>query len=224
MDTYKHVFVLRHGERSDRVHPRYVRPYEVPFDPSLTELGLLQAERSAQFIQHISPKNVSVHIVSSPFLRCLETAGKLAHVFNAPIHIEEGFGEFLCDFDFGANPFDSLWYKSYDLESLSEHLNGAKVIVNSHVLRPTFPETHTTLAPRVRQAFDAYFPKLDSEVIIFVTHLFILENLTSIFLSKEIEMSEQGYCKLTYAQYRNGEWEVKLEGEYLHAPQYISHK
>lgn len=224
MDTFRHIFVLRHGERSDRVHPKFVRPYDIPFDPSLTQLGLLQAERSAQFIHHIAPKDVKVHIVSSPFLRCLETASKVANIFNAPIHIEESFGEFMCDFDFGGDPYDSLWYKSFDLDQLESNLNGAKVIINSHILRPSFPETHATLTPRVKAAFEGYFPSLDSEVIIFVTHFFILENLTSIFLGKEIEMAEQGFCKLTYAKYINGEWDVKMEGEYLHAPQYISHK
>ena len=67
----KYFVVLRHGERADYAPTN--RPTLVQGDPPLTETGLVQAEIAAGEIISQLPKCESLCIISSPFLRCVES-------------------------------------------------------------------------------------------------------------------------------------------------------
>lgn len=76
---------MRHGERMDQA--KGVNPHDLanPFDPSLSKLGVSQAERTGEFFAKFCPSKVSgesteesLHlgfdyyvIETSPFLRCI---------------------------------------------------------------------------------------------------------------------------------------------------------
>lgn len=213
------VFILRHGERADRAPTR--RNYPVSFDPCLTELGLQQAEKSSEKILEMIEPGKSVHIVSSPFLRCLETAGKLAEKLNTNVHMEEGFGEFLLTCDFSECPFDSLTYKRLGKGQLETSI-GVTLTENQHVVRPKFPENFQSVKHRVEKAWSTYLSKVQEDVLVVVTHLFILESLTELLLGKHFSVTEEGYCRLTYAEFDGTNFEVKLCGDFSHVPQRLN--
>ena len=101
--------VMRHGQREDEVNEDwYSLNPKRPYDPPLTEKGKAQARAAGKVL---AGRGVSV-IVSSPFLRCLETA------FEVIKGLEEG----------GSDTQDTVLYVDYGLsEVLSErNMKGVK--------------------------------------------------------------------------------------------------
>ena len=72
--------VIRHGERGDRVEG-----FEYPqhkFDAPLTPTGMTQGKATGQYLNEYFKKNKfkfdKIIVESSPFLRCMMTAGQIA--------------------------------------------------------------------------------------------------------------------------------------------------
>ena len=76
----KYIYVVRHGERYDCVHPEWKATAKRPHDPHLSADGIKQARTTGQFIAHRTRKERSeaemadIGIYTSPFLRCAQTA------------------------------------------------------------------------------------------------------------------------------------------------------
>ena len=75
MNTQTFHFI-RHGERADLSgNPLEKSEIKLKFDPHLTELGKKQAKSTGEFLaQKYKNDSNPIFIVSSPFLRCLQTA------------------------------------------------------------------------------------------------------------------------------------------------------
>jgi broad specificity phosphatase PhoE len=73
--------MVRHGQAAAAWH-------ESP-DPGLSELGLQQAATAAQQLDHLN----NIAIISSPLLRCQETAQPFATAKNTPISIHAEVSE-----------------------------------------------------------------------------------------------------------------------------------
>lgn len=194
----KLVIVLRHGERADRV---VCRKYKVPFDPCLTQNGLNQAEIATNKILEALSPNMKVHLVSSPFLRCLETAGKVALKLNTPIHVEEGFGEFLQQ-EFSSETMDNLYFSKHK-QKISREI-GVELVENQHVIRAMYPESFSQASERVQIVWERYLKQCaEYDVIIVVTHLFIVDELVQIWFNGLDLAYNDGYCKLAIAELSN---------------------
>lgn len=214
----RHVFVLRHGERSDQ-YPERALPYDLPHDTSLTELGHLQALKSAERLRKMISPEATVHLVSSPFLRCLETAGPVAAAFNVPIHIEESLGEWLSPMCVDECPFDGLSHLVKSAEEMNRITKGQPWVANDHSFRPEFPEDMDTGFARYIRAFDMYVQKVTEDVLVIVTHLFTLEVLANHLTKRNMELVYPGYCKLSHLVLEDDEYKLKLDSDYSHAPQ-----
>mmetsp|Transcript_21774 Transcript_21774/g.39703 ORF Transcript_21774/g.39703 Transcript_21774/m.39703 type:complete len:224 (-) Transcript_21774:85-756(-) len=216
----KQVIVLRHGERGDRVEKRRRPSFPVADDPALTEFGHSQARTSAHTIQGLIPEGSSVHLVSSPFLRCLETSSHVAEALHTPIHVEEGFGEWLFPGDFDRNPYSDLTYLRLSEPELRRTLRGADWHVNQHIERAKYPESLSKLSGRIQRVLPAYMSRVEADVLIIVTHLYILGEISSILKGRTAPFGEDGYCRLTNAVRRGSRFDLLLENDYSHCPQY----
>jgi broad specificity phosphatase PhoE len=77
----RNIYITRHGQRIDFVDQSWVESHpEYSHDPPLSEIGFSQAQELGQFCKN---KNIT-RIVSSPYLRCLQTAFMVAKEINAP--------------------------------------------------------------------------------------------------------------------------------------------
>jgi broad specificity phosphatase PhoE len=206
---------LRHGERADRAATQRLVPLQ--FDPCLTEKGLLQASQSAAHILSLLPQPCTVHLVSSPFLRCLETASFLSKALSTPIRVEFGFAEFLFAYDFPFDPLSRLHYSVKGPEVMSEEI-AAKMLANESLPGPVWPETYEQGTERVTSNWQRYMEKVTEDVCIVVSHLFVVETLSSAWLGHKYQIEEDGYCKLTVARY-DGAFHVLTLGDYQHATQ-----
>lgn len=217
MEQKKFLFVLRHGERADRA-PAYRQPQAMlPFDPPLTALGVRQAESSATRIQSLAPQGATFHIVSSPFLRCLMTAAALAKRLNAPVHVQEGFGEWLYAGDFTESPMDKLKL-IVSPEEVEKELQ-VRLSPTESFARARYPESLSSLRTRVRSTYNRYLPQVREQVLVIVTHMYLVNALTEIWAGHSCDFSEDYYCILSHAELQGGRYQVKVEGQYDHAPQ-----
>lgn len=96
----KRIILIRHGDRYDYANPDWkqqiARSGQYKRDPPLSELGERQAAEVAEEVVRLSRSwdNGEVdRIISSPFLRTIQTAQPLARKLKLPIHLEDGLGE-----------------------------------------------------------------------------------------------------------------------------------
>ena len=76
-----HIYMVRHGQADAAWH-------ENP-NPGLSALGLQQAQQAALQLQHLN----NVNIISSPLLRCQQTAQPFADAKNTPVSINPEVSE-----------------------------------------------------------------------------------------------------------------------------------
>ena len=97
----RHVFVTRHGARLDNgpdgrrdwlAKIGHGRPQDAPLSPHGHKAATELAQALLQW-QEENPNSVINHIVSSPFLRCVETAQAVARTLHLVIKIEPGIAE-----------------------------------------------------------------------------------------------------------------------------------
>lgn len=202
----KHLVVLRHGERAD--YAPTLRETLVQGDPPLTETGLIQAEIAAEEIIKQLPPCESYCVISSPFLRCIETASKIAKRLDIPIMIEEGFGEIMRPQYFDGDILDKIVYKTRP--ELIENEHGVKLLEGKLELRPKFPEKMAESIRRTHNAWNSIFPLYSQyQCIIIVTHLFIVDELYKLW-TKRVDYNDGGYCKMGICEYSEHEYKPKI--------------
>ncbi|NJL81858.1 MAG: histidine phosphatase family protein [Chloroflexaceae bacterium] len=85
------VWLARHGNRLDFVNPDWFITAERPYDPPLSEDGVIQAQQLGRRLQG---EGIG-HIFASPFLRTFQTAYEVANCLNLSIKLEAGLSEWL---------------------------------------------------------------------------------------------------------------------------------
>lgn len=75
------IYIIRHGDRWDYLHPEWKKNAERKGDPSLSSLGHEQARQAGRYLDQLFVKEeISTHnitLLSSPFLRTIQTSNEL---------------------------------------------------------------------------------------------------------------------------------------------------
>lgn len=123
------IWIMRHGIRQDNIDPNWAKTAKMPDDPPLAQEGRLQAIDTGKFL---SNQDVQL-IYSSPFLRCIQTAGLIADIIKVPIRVEYGLCEAL---------FTKWFSKMPDLSSITELKKEIEWVDETYksVVIPSFPE------------------------------------------------------------------------------------
>jgi hypothetical protein len=130
----KCLFIIRHGERLDKVNTSWKNHALRPHDTPLSKTGHKQAERLGKWLYGKLPINHPITIFSSPFIRCVQTADAISTQLEGlkydglysdkftDICIEPGLCEdpsYLEGME--QNP---IWFlNSHDLMSISHRIN-----------------------------------------------------------------------------------------------------
>jgi broad specificity phosphatase PhoE len=85
------VWIARHGNRLDFVNPGWFNTAARPYDPPLSEDGVIQAQKLGKRLMGSGIKQ----IFASPFLRTVQTANCVAEFLDLPIKLESGLSEWL---------------------------------------------------------------------------------------------------------------------------------
>jgi broad specificity phosphatase PhoE len=114
------VAMVRHGDRLDHTFEWEAHPHSKrwPNDTPLSEEGHEHARAVGQSFKE-SGKPFGM-IISSPYLRCAQTAGRIAQVLAIPVHFDLDMGEVFDDVSMVGDCTGIPQHKS--AEELAEHL------------------------------------------------------------------------------------------------------
>ncbi len=94
MKSPRKLWLARHGNRQDFIDPNWYKTNDNPWDPPLSEDGLLQAKELGERLQ----REPIDHLFVSPFLRTVQTALEVQKSVKLPIQVENGLSEHLQNF------------------------------------------------------------------------------------------------------------------------------
>lgn len=171
------VAVMRHGERLDAVDPhgwfRSSAAKQYPFDCPLSAKGRMQVGDVARELAQRSSSCFSC-VVSSPFVRCVETAVEVCRALSLPICIDMQLGEVFGPACFGQwsapgpvrrNPEEVVTLVPPDVREMSP--------VDFIGEEPTWPESiedaRLRMVTRVEQYAD-WAARLEGVNFVLVTH------------------------------------------------------
>lgn len=190
------IYVVRHGERGDdAIDPTEKEKMIAEYDPHLTKLGFLQAQAAGKEIlrftddftakANLKTKDLKYIVVSSPFLRCIQTAANIVNsigldkIYNGKIYLESGASEIMSKKWFKETINEDLLIKKLNKEELTTMIGAEytwglgpeKVIV-----QPQYPEDFQQFCDRFETFYNAVkdwfletFPSEEYALII-VTH------------------------------------------------------
>ncbi|KAJ1945806.1 hypothetical protein EC988_005672, partial [Linderina pennispora] len=110
-------YFIRHGERIDHIDDQWAKTATTPYDPPLTADGHRQARKTGNLIYDLEIEagsalpyakdiisQTSYHVVTSPFLRCVQTSDSLFQGFRTRaksaqwnVAVEPGLSELMND-------------------------------------------------------------------------------------------------------------------------------
>jgi hypothetical protein len=138
-------WIMRHGDRLNNVDRQWKKTAQYPHDTPLSDLGHNQAHDVACHIVRNDP-NIQ-HILSSPFLRALETANPLSKQLNMPIKVEKSVWETGCA----------------EAPPLHLHAASRQFVLDSEytsTFEPTCGETTDDFFPRLKKAATGLLERL----------------------------------------------------------------
>lgn len=206
----KLIFILRHGQRGDVVHPDYRKPCFSSLDPSLTDLGCTQAECSKKLIQCISKSQGPYTVITSPFWGCIQTAQEIQENFV----IDWRFSDFLHILNY---PMDIAEHINVNSPSFLEQHPEVGILSS----QPGYPEEYENMVKRVKEGFLEALAGFSTQVLVIVTHLMPLEVISAEIKGESVKLTDNGFCCVTIANWNNGQFIPFIVADHTHAPQYI---
>ena len=149
------VWITRHGNRQDFVDPEWPLTAERPHDPGLSPDGIEQARNVAVRLLN---ENIGA-ILSSPYLRTVQTAHEVAELMDLPIYLEYGMGEWLNPTWFPAEP------ERMELDALQERFPRID-FSHSSLLVPEYPETEAEALERAGETVRRAAEHFDGTILL----------------------------------------------------------
>jgi broad specificity phosphatase PhoE len=200
------VWIARHGNRLDFVNPEWFNTAERPYDPPLSEDGLVQAK---QLGQRLVGEGI-IHIFASPFLRTVQTANQIADTLDLPIKLESGLSEWL-------NP---AWMKTeperLPIEVLKEHFPRIDPSYTSRVIAQ-YPETSEMVLERTGETARRLTAEF-SEDMLLVGHGASVVGTTRGLVGGTPEINASLCCLVKLVR-QEQEWLMELNGDTSHLSQ-----
>jgi broad specificity phosphatase PhoE len=210
------IFIIRHGDRWDYAHPEWKETAERKGDPSLSTLGHRQAREVGQYLDQLFVKEgitaEDVTLVSSPFLRCVQTSNELLSEFQ---HCKGDVAENVSiKPEYSVFEFD-LWDDGLhsSLPTMKERKNYFPRLdeSNQSTLIPSVPEDVPTFLKRCEDAIVHLEKVYDSTpILIVVTHAACCIGLAKAATNTTLqEVNAAAPCsiyRLTMKQ--NSKWEM----------------
>lgn len=202
------VWIARHGNRLDFVNPDWFLTAKRPYDPPLSDDGVVQAR---QLGQRLVGAGIA-HIFASPFLRTVQTANQVAETLDLPIKIESGLSEWLNPSWMPAMP------EKTPPKVLAEQFPRIDLSYNSRVVA-NYPETGEQVFHRAGETAKLLAAEF-LESILLVGHgasvLGATMGLMGAVIKPEVNAA---LCCLFKLVHHDEEWVMELNGDTSHLSQ-----
>ena len=200
------IWIARHGNRLDFVNPEWFNTAERPYDPPLSEDGMVQANQLGQRLVGEGIK----HIFASPFLRTVQTANFVADVLDLCIKLESGLSEWL-------NP---AWMQTdperLSMQELQELFPRIDSSYTSRVIAH-YPETSHRVLERTAETAQRLTAEF-SEDILLVGHGASVVGVTQGLVGGTPEVNASLCCLVKLVR-QEQEWVMELNGDTSHLNQ-----
>ncbi|CAD8205146.1 unnamed protein product [Paramecium octaurelia] len=165
------ILFIRHGERADMVdNPTERKKVLLKFDPPLTEKGECQAKITGEQLRiqieefanqkQMKTYDLSINFMSSPFLRCIQTALILMKEIpnNSNLYIQDEIGELMYSHSFNQNVLMQLHLNTVQHPILTiDYIKGIQIrkekLFNANLPQPKYPEEQNYCQLRVGKFF-----------------------------------------------------------------------
>lgn len=191
------VWIVRHGHRADFEDDAWRDNAEQPHDPPLSAEGLAAAIALALDIETAGLE--IHHVVSSPFLRALQTAVPVAVRLRLPLLIEAGMSEHLNAEWFEGPP---VLHPRRTLEQIFPFIDRT----HTSVVEPVFPESLEEHRQRMRICLERLLDRLPGNLILFGHGASVVGAVAA--LAKVPDGVDCSFCALNRVELRNGRWKL----------------
>ena len=204
MKTLRTLYLVRHGQRLDAIDKNWYSNTDEKYDPPLSAEGHAQAQKVAQRLRQ-EPIDL---IISSPYVRALQTAHPIAQDLKMPYIVDEGVGEWLGRAMVNYKP---------TLPTATERQHDFPYIDDSHenVLIPTYPETVKEVFARYKQAMNLLFEQYEGNILV-VGHGRVVTGISHVLTGKPESHFKYDLACLTKLAYDGDEWHIRLNGDTSH--------
>ncbi len=203
MNMSQTVWIARHGNRLDFVDPDWFFRAKHPYDPPLSEDGIIQAK---QLGKRLSPENIK-HIFASPFLRTVQTANQIAEILDLSIKIEPGLSEWLNPEWMHKEP------EKLSLEELGRIFPRVDITYTNYNILPNYPETEKELLDRSGKTAKLLTNKYQEDILLVGHKGSVLGATMGLLASKEPPLINTCLCCLIKLVYSDKEWIMELNGD-----------
>ncbi|BBA79882.1 phosphoglycerate mutase [cyanobacterium endosymbiont of Rhopalodia gibberula] len=203
MNSNQTVWIARHGNRLDFVNPEWFDTAEYPYDPPLSEDGIIQAQQLGKRLQS---ENI-VHIFASPFLRTIQTAHQVAEILDLEIKLEAGLAEW----------YNPEWMSEHPTIHPPDYLNREYPRINWHYSSkfiPQYPETETKVMQRTGEIVKQLIAEFSEDILLVGHGISVLG--TTWGLVAGTPKIRATLCCLVKVVYKDDRWQLKLNGDTSH--------
>ncbi|MEB3341482.1 histidine phosphatase family protein [Okeania sp.] len=199
------VWIARHGNRIDFVNPEWFNTAERPYDPHLSDDGILQAQ---QLANRLIGENIT-QIFASPFLRTVQTANEVAKVLDLSIKLDWDLCEWL-------NPkWMSAMPETLSRENLAQHYSRIDLSYKNGT--PQYPENWEACMKRTGEVSQRLAAEFPTENILLIGHgasvIGSAAGLVGEVAHHEIKAS---LCCLVKIIRQQEQWVMELNGDTSH--------
>ena len=201
------LWLARHANRQDFADPDWAATADRPHDPGLSPDGVRQAKQLGRRVAALGADR----IVSSPFLRAVETAHYAADAMDTPILLEPGLGEWFNDDWFETAP-DTL--NPATLAARFEHVEIQQPPESCR--QPTYPESRHRALARLGATGQCLADRYAGETLILVGHGITVQGVLHGLVGEDVPDPGCPLASLTKVAKRNGAWTIARRNDTSH--------
>lgn len=202
------IWIARHANRLDFVNPEWFNTAQRPYDPPLSDDGVVQAQELAK---RLRGENIS-HIFASPFLRTIQTAHQVAEVLDLPVKPEWGLSEWL-------NPaWMPVMPETLSIEALQQQFPRVDITYHSRVI-PKYPETDEECLSRAGQTALTLAQEFSGDLLLVGHGASVLGSVVGLTATQAAPEVKVSLCCLFKLVRHPNEWVLELNGDISHLSQ-----
>lgn len=204
------VWLARHGNRLDFVHPEWFNTAKRRYDPPLSSDGFLHAQALGQ---RLKTENIQ-YLFVSPFLRALQTANEVAKIINLPLNLEAGLGEW---------HHQDWMTESPDITPpavlAAEHFEiNARINWNyQSYLHPQYPETEADVNRRAAATIRKLISEFQQDILL-IGHSASVLGITKALVPDPLD-PKVALCSLTKLVRHGDRWNLEFYADTSHLQQ-----